>query len=55
MIIIFSTQIIYLLNFFKDKIKFINQRKHSLNYIEFIRGYDKNNLKTINNEKNRND
>lgn len=37
------------LNFFKDKIKFLLiKRKHSLNYIEFIRGrYDKNNLKKL--------
>ena len=37
------------LNFFKDKIKFLLiRRKHSLNYIEFIRGrYDKNNLKKL--------
>ena len=49
MIIIFSTQIIYLIKFFKDKIKFLLiRRKHSLNYIEFIRGrYDKNNLKNL--------
>lgn len=37
------------LNFFKDKIKFLLiRRKHSLNYIEFIRGrYEKNNLKKL--------
>ena len=37
------------LNFFKDKIKFLMiRRKHSLNYIEFIRGlYNKNDLKKL--------